>query len=659
MGGIKDLVWSRRELGKIAAVISPLATPGKRGAERAPLAALFNPYSPGTPVTPSAGPADPGATGQWAVSQAPAGADGSYGVVQVPAPTGVPGTDLANIQAAIEALPEAGGLVQLQAGTYVVPAPSQESLGCVTMTRNNSALAGYGIGVTTIKLAPGSRPVTGIIRTHGEMVNRRITFRDLTVDGNAAGQRGKPRVVGFFCGVTPHRAMTDSDISCIQVEIMNCTGYGFDPHTRTTRLLMLGCVAHHNGLDGAYDGITLDGNYEAEVIGCTSYANGRHGFNLVTASNSCRLIGCDAYDNSVHGYMLQEGSKDCVLSGCSARDNAGDGIRIDGTGKPGQLDPTPGYNNAVKDCTVLRSGQHGIHLSGATGQHISGNTVRDSSQGAGGQYSHVMLDVAGAVPSTGNTITGNDLGMTPGVSRLPQHGIYEVAGADYNMAVANQLSGPAAGPLLRLQGAHSLGYAAHNGTFGGHPHTFSYAFDNPAFHGFTEWNFPPLLCGSSVQPPVTGIIYLLSMYIQDTGPLSAVHLFMTHAGYGLTAGQNLVGCYRVEAGRATLLASVDQTAAWSDARLNGHAVAAKLSSPLPVTAGAVILFSVLSNGTQPPAFSCAPAPTGLAANAGLGKEMPYRVSICRGTERTSLPATIELVTGTTAAGSLPFWIAAS
>jgi parallel beta-helix repeat protein len=357
--------------------------------------------------------------------------------------------------------------------------------------------------------------------------------------------------------------------------------------------------------------------------------------------------------------MLQEGSKDCVLSGCSARDNAGDGIRIDGTGKPGQLDPTRGYNNAVKDCTVLRSGQHGIHLSGATGQHISGNTVRDSSQRASGQYSHVMLDVAGAVPSTGNTITGNDLGMTPGVSRVPQYGICEVGGGDYNMAVANQLSGPAVGPMLRLRGAHSLGYAAHNGTAGEHPHTFAYAFDNPGFHGFTEWNFPPLLCGSSVQPPVTGIIYLLAMNIQNTGPLSAVHLFMSHAGYGLTAGQNLVGCYQVEAGQATLLASVDQTAAWSDARLNGHAVAAQLSTPLAVTAGAVILFGVLSNGTQPPAFSRAPGPTGLAANASLGNDRPYRVSICRGTELTSLPATIELAAGTTAADSLPFWIAAS
>jgi len=37
----------------------------------------------------------------------------------------------------------------------------------------------------------------------------------------------------------------------IRVEIMNCTGYGFDPHERTTRLYMLGCISHNNGTDGA------------------------------------------------------------------------------------------------------------------------------------------------------------------------------------------------------------------------------------------------------------------------------------------------------------------------------------------------------------------------------------------------------------------------
>jgi len=94
------------------------------------------------------------------------------------------------------------------------------------MSVNNSVLAGMGMGVTTIKLAAGSTGVTGIARTPSAVANSKITFKDFTIDGNAANQTGTPVIVGFFCGVTPNSTATDTDIAVIRVEIMNCTGYG-------------------------------------------------------------------------------------------------------------------------------------------------------------------------------------------------------------------------------------------------------------------------------------------------------------------------------------------------------------------------------------------------------------------------------------------------
>lgn len=580
--------------------------------------------------------------------------------VLAPPPSGNATTDLVNIAAAIAALPVGGGTVQLQAGTYQVPAPSTASNGCVVMTVNNSVLAGMGMGATIIQLAPGSNPVTGIVRTPSGVVNSRITFRDFTIDGNYTAQSGSPLVHGFYCGVTPGNRATDTDITCQNLEVMNCTGYGFDPHERTTRFKAIGCVSHDNGQDGKHDGFTLDANYESELIGCIAFGNGRHGFNLVTASNAVRLVGCDSYQNSGCGIVLQNGTKDCVMAGCSVHDNVLEGILINGIGVPSQLDPTPGFNNAVKACTIERSGSHGIQLIGASGQTITGNTIRDSGQAANNVYSQILLDESGANYSTGNTITANDLGTTTGVTNAPAYGIREASSNENaNLVIANQISGSMTANL-NLLGATTIRLAAHNGTAGAHPQVFAHAFDEPAFHGYKEWNFPPALAGSSAQVSTGGTVYLLAVQCSATETISEVSTYLGAAGSSLTAGENLLGLYTLGGGVATLQGTVDMSTAWSTSTNVGAASAGTLSKSTAVTAGEVVLVGLLVNGSGSlPSFSRGPGSTGSAGNAGLSKSSPYLYSVLSARGQTTLPSSITLSTDITASGALTFWVALS
>lgn len=565
-------------------------------------------------------------------------------VIQVAAPTGVAATDQAAIVAAVAALPAGGGVVQLQAGTYSYPAPASPSSGCINMSVNNSVLRGMGMGVTTIQLAPGSAGVTGIIRTPSGVANSMISFQDLTVDGNAAAQTGSPVIIGFFCGVSPNGTATDTDISCIRVEIKNCTGYGFDPHERTTRLLLRDCISHGNGTDGAHDGFTLDACYDSIVEGCTAYSNGRHGFNLVTASNGVTLIGCKSYLNSGNGYTLQNGAKNNVLDGCTAYSNTLDGIYINGVPQTGQQDNAPGVNNAVKGCLVRLSGAHGIHLVGASHNHLSGNTVRDSSQTTTGTSNQIYFDESGTTYSTYNTVVNNDLDITAGVANAPKYGIREKSTSDDNNFAFGNRSQGAVTAQISLLGPTSSRLAAHNGV-NEHPATAPYVQDVPSLHGLVEWNFQPSAAGAT-STVTAGKVYLSRLTVQNGGALSNLVINITTAGSGLTASYVAI----FDNTGAQLAVSSDISAAL--AGTGGVALAFPSTTFAP---GAVILAALLvGNGTTtPPTLARGASGTG-ARNYGLTTASPLAVATYS-SGLTAMPASLTL-SSTTASGAVDYWL---
>lgn len=572
------------------------------------------------------------------------------GVIQVNAPTGVAATDQAAINTAVASLPVTGGVVQLQAGTYVLPAPASPADGCVSMNVNNSVLAGQGMGVTTLQVAAGTTAdITGIIRTPGGVSNSRITFRDLSIDGNKTNVVGAPAIIGAFCGVTPNSTATDTDIVFSNIEIRNCTEYGFDPHERTTRLRITDCIAHDNDLDG----FALDAIYDGLVQGCVSYSNARHGFNLVTASTRVRMADCHAYSNGSNGFTAQAGAKYVTFTGCTANGSTGAGFVFNGVPQAGQQDNTPGGVHVVDGCTASLSGTHGFQLVGCSHNTFTGCRSQDASQAATNTSDHYRVAESGAVFSVSNSLTGCTWGQTSGVVNAAKYGVEEQTGNDgptYTVACSG--AGTATG-TLNLLNATSLLAAAHNGAVNSHA-IGVYSQDLPSLHGYREWNWPPDLSGASAGTAmIAGTIYGLRVDAQSGLLISTITVNIASAGTSMTAGQCFAsvidGTTGAELARTADLATVFQ---------GSGITALSLVTPFTPTTGQRLGVMLLGNtaGTMPLLVrSSSTSATG--PNAGLTSASPRRY-FTAGTAQTSMPVGFTMAS-TTATGALTFWCALS
>ena len=115
----------------------------------------------------------------------------------------------AAINSAIDAAAVSGGVVQLEAGTYIVSGTGTASDGAV-LVKSNVTLQGKGMGVTILKLQDSlGSAVTGLVRTPGGEVTQNVTIKDLTIDGNKTNNAfGAGAVIGTYCGVTPSQDLT-------------------------------------------------------------------------------------------------------------------------------------------------------------------------------------------------------------------------------------------------------------------------------------------------------------------------------------------------------------------------------------------------------------------------------------------------------------------
>lgn len=110
--------------------------------------------------------------------------------------------DQEDINAAIRALPAAGGVVMLMEGTYDIR-KVPDTLGGIVIQRSNVVLAGQGAATKLIQ-APGQD--TNVIRIIGSGVSR-VTIRDLYVDANRkenSNGKGDPNISHDrfeFCGI--------------------------------------------------------------------------------------------------------------------------------------------------------------------------------------------------------------------------------------------------------------------------------------------------------------------------------------------------------------------------------------------------------------------------------------------------------------------------
>jgi parallel beta-helix repeat protein len=461
---------------------------------------------------------------------------------------------------------------------------------------------------------------------------------------------GTPTIIGVYCGVTPQSTATDLDILFERVEAHHCTGYGFDPHERTTRLRIIACTSHDNGTDG----FTLDGCYDFVVQACISYSNVRHGFNFVTASQTGRVIGCDSYSNGSGGYVAQNGAKQITWSGCQAKGNTAEGWVLNGVAQSSpQLDTLPGGFHTLTGNVAIGNGTHGYHLVGATGCRLSGNHAQDNSATTTNTSHHYYLDESGTTYSTLNVLLGNGWSATSGVTNQPKYGIAEKSSNDGpNLVVGNTGAGHVTGDINLLNTTSNV-QDAHNGSNGAHPATFAYGSDSPSKHGLVEWNYDPIAAVASTANSTTlasGTVQLVKITAQTGGTVNNIIVNCLALGSTLTSGQNFAAIFDSSGNRLGITA--DQTTAWGSTGLKTMA----LTAGVTLTAGADYYIAFLSVGTTPPKFAQTGVGSFLEVNVGLGSTV---LRFCTNvTGQTAMPSSLTL-SSNSGSGALTIWVGLS
>lgn len=321
--------------------------------------------------------------------------------------TGNGETDISDaLQSAINTLADTGGVVFMPAGTYIVSRSIEIGVNGVT-------IMGEGLGATIIKLRDRvDEQVTGILRTPSGVINKYITVRDLTIDGNRQNQLPDQNYhYGFFCGVTPDQPDSDEDIMCYRVEIKNCSGYGFDPHEAVRRLYLIDCISHDNGIDG----FTIDSCIDSVVRGCMSYQNDRHGYNLVTNTRNSLFSENIAYENGANGFTIQNGSRENQLISNTVYRNTEDGISLVGVD-----------DNVVTCNYVYENGAYGIRIRGCPNTTISSNRLRNNGQAEHDRFDEIHVADDEDRGSSQCMITNNHLTVT--ADTRARYCIFEPAG---------------------------------------------------------------------------------------------------------------------------------------------------------------------------------------------------------------------------------------
>jgi len=259
--------------------------------------------------------------------------------------------DQAEINAAIQALPEAGGTVQLTEGTFDIRR-EEGKLGGVLIERSNVTLAGQG---TSTKLIQAPEQETNVIRIIGSGVGY-VTIRDLYVDANRDANplgEGDPNVSHGrfeFCGIKAFRTFPGGPsgedthhITIRDCHVINARRLGIMLEGPNMRIIdnVLG-NANSDVVEILTGPGVIRGNY-AEITGRTHVAYGSdRGSNIIMADNTVHVKSDGDIDI---GFRSWANSKHHAING--------NVIRVEAGGKLGRAMDIRGTETAVTGNSVF------------------------------------------------------------------------------------------------------------------------------------------------------------------------------------------------------------------------------------------------------------------------------------------------------------------
>ena len=421
--------------------------------------------------------------------------------------------DTAAIQAAIDDLPEAGGLVLVPPGTHVVR---------TIHLRSGVSLIGTG-GGSILKAGPK----TGAILAFAPGKQSRIRVADLVLDGGKDQEtksdpglsvRGGPvselvveRVTfqnnksrAILIGGDQRDLMfrdiriVDTDGTAVEIHggkdiwfdravILNPGGksngrahgiyttYKSNVHNLSITNCRIEGAGHHNIFLGDASEVRIENNYIHYSGRIDGSGSGIQANRAYAKSMRGLLIRGNTFESSQGYAICTSGVNEFVVSGNRVVGGADPAMRIQGDGdEPSNFmvsnnlflrvrsmgvvvvgDPAHSHNatisgNVFRDCLMSP-----LVISGGKDITITGNTILDNGTAwAKGKpdaesYAGILLGSASHI-----VITGNRIGNTTGKA-TQSYGVYEAANCDHNTISNNDLTNNAAGAYRKI-GAHTV-----------------------------------------------------------------------------------------------------------------------------------------------------------------------------------------------------------
>jgi parallel beta-helix repeat protein len=287
------------------------------------------------------------------------------------------------INAAIAALPAAGGTVYLREGTYTID-------GAINLP-NNVTLTGAGnASVIYLKSTLGAVSF-GMVTNSG---TDHITVSNLKIDGNSSNQTGsnvegiKMTSVGSGSGTTGK-----TGVKIQQVTIVNTPIYGIDLASSRNSVVTGNSLINDSGV-GTYSLYVSSSQYN-------TISN-----NVVEGATSGGIVLSSSTYNTVTGNIVQATGRGIYVLASSY--NTVSGNTVNGNSGAGVI-LGAGGNNTISGNNLSANSSEGIQIfAGSVRNNITGNTLYDN--GAASATSSLSVDAT----SANNLITSNLITDTAG-----------------------------------------------------------------------------------------------------------------------------------------------------------------------------------------------------------------------------------------------------
>lgn len=271
------------------------------------------------------------------------------------------GTD---IQAALDALPDAGGEVVLPAGTFITTEP-------IVLKRDNQTLRGMG-PTTIIRLASRMNcPVVilGTIKNRPTTIISNLRLADLWVDGNRDKQSAeKWQTKGDGTEIRNNGVTVRGVRDCLveRVTSFNCRSGGLVAEKGVQRLTVSDFTSYGNQFDGLAAYKTIDSTFTRLHL----YNNPKGaGISLDLSFNGNVISDAVLAENDL-GIFMRESNRN-VIEGVVVRASGGDGVFIAQTGVDTghglkMIEGTQCSDNLFANFSVMDCGGAAFRVSDAT-----------------------------------------------------------------------------------------------------------------------------------------------------------------------------------------------------------------------------------------------------------------------------------------------------